>query len=333
MLDLVILPTLRAYYMGPDYEARCDRFATERLKLPKSDQHKVQLPAFISWDSAPVHYYGHQLMLSPRQSDEKVSQLIAEAYERAGRAGAWGTGVVGSVQAPTDFNITDVFPERGAPRQPLGPETTNVTHVAHDLTQRSAGAGGRREAAQLPVRSTSVREVEDARLRRLMQERLARWAIANGGGSWVDLQLRRIGIWLPGMICLLPQQIMPLPRVCPDIHCPVEHLVGTLKHWVTTKIREERYGDSGKLYLGVTYQRWVRQAVAERGNGVSGRHHVSRSVEKQRWVCEILAAEEGAQVRCEFTFADGGENRSGDKREVWFVRGTAGGWIGDYKWT
>lgn len=333
MLDLVILPELRRFYEGAGYEAACKSFA-KRLGLDDKHWHKVHLPAFISWDNAPVHRWAHKLVLQPRQADDKVSGLIKQEYEDQLRKGEWGD-TLQSTAAPSDFGILDVFPERKLQPAAPGPDTSITPVVAQNILARlrqEPVLGGHQKARAYvrPPPRLTPQEADDLALRKLMTRRLDSWAIKNEGASWMALQLKQLTFKLPGMLCLLPQQIMPLPKVTPDIHCPVEHMVNTIKTKVYARVREHLFGED--MMKGVTYQRWVNDVIEKHCNGEPGRKHVRRSVEKQFWICKIVAAAPGAMVQVQWIFGDGGENKSGRKKTAHSVRGTGGHWIQDPRW-
>lgn len=129
-------------------------------------------------------------------------------------------------------------------------------------------------------------------------------------------------------LTVLPQQFMPLSKVSADIHSTVEHMVGTIKGEVRRLLLASDFGDA-ELWKGRTYQSFVNKAVASRGNGAKGKHHIGKSTEKQRIICRILAAEKGFEFDVRYTFGVPSE-----KKKKWHtVCGTAGGWIRDTKWT
>lgn len=129
-------------------------------------------------------------------------------------------------------------------------------------------------------------------------------------------------------ITVLPQQYMPLSKVSADIHSPVEHMVGTLKRQVRKLLLGSDFNDV-ELWKGRTYQQFINKAVASRGNGDDGKHHIGKSVEKQVIICRILAADKGVEFPVRYTFGKPGPK----KKTLHTVCGTAGGWIKDTKWT
>jgi len=135
-----------------------------------------------------------------------------------------------------------------------------------------------------------------------------------------------------GMVCLLPEQYMPLCENTGDLHCPAEHMVGTVKRDVREHLLRMDLNDPA-LWKGRTYQQLIEQAVERRGNGAAGQKHIGRSVEKWRHVAAILAADKSETLQLRYTFGDGGANPHGGKREVHAVKGTAGEWIRDTRWT
>ena len=151
------------------------------------------------------------------------------------------------------------------------------------------------------------------------------------GLTWMQRTLRQLANERKEARVLLPQQFMPLVKTTPDIHCPVEHMIGTLKAKVKQKAWEHVM--DADLYDAAVWQRWLNEAVAEYGNGVNGRKHISGSFRKQKCICEILRTPQGEFVVVKFVFGDGGANPTGRKRSEWEVAGTGGGWIPVAKWT
>ena len=159
--------------------------------------------------------------------------------------------------------------------------------------------------------------------------------------------LHRLSRNMPGVLSLLPEQFMPLPKMTPDMHCPVEPMAGTVKARVSTKLiaviyGEEEVGVSAEEVgvsaeeVGVSaklYQQFITEAVDKYGNNDKGRTHVRRSWEKQKCICEILSTPVGQMASVYFVFEDGGENATGQKAEWHDVPGTGGGWIRSTRWT
>lgn len=133
---------------------------------------------------------------------------------------------------------------------------------------------------------------------------------------------------------MIPLQFMPLSKVSPDIHCVVEHMVGTVKNAVRMHLMQDDLQNKA-LWLGQTYQHSLVQAVNARGRGQKGVKHISGSVRKQPLVCEILAADEGEELELRYVFGEAstGQRNSKGRKELHKVKGTAGEWIRLNKWT
>lgn len=163
--------------------------------------------------------------------------------------------------------------------------------------------------------------------RNALQVALSSYQAQHGVDLWLLTQWRD-SIMLPELCCLLPQQFMPLSKVSPDMHCVVEHMVGTVKACVRQQLLDRDLNDR-ELWKGRAYQAMLLKAVLERGNGPRGLHHVRRSVEKWPCTCAILAADEGEDVVLHYTFGKSGPNKQSEH----VVKGTAGQWIRISKWT
>lgn len=307
MLDLVILPKLRSFYLRKkadgsvdydDYAAQCRKFAVEKLNLPPAQWSKVHLPAFISLDNASIHEWARKLCFRPRQPEAKLRPYLGECFER-------------------DFNMPahmseqfQVFPARPGSGPDGSSAVQGVGQFLGPVASARAGAEARMSAATMRKHITDHDKAREC--------------------SWVQDQLHALSLSKPGMICLVPQQVMPLAEVTPDIHCVIEHLVGTVKRFVHDRLLDFDVPDEA-LDKGVTYQGWLEEAVRERGNGERGRHHVRRSIAKQKCICEILRTPHGEEIEVEFLFDS--TNNAGNRRTKHTVRGTGGAWIADSKWT
>jgi hypothetical protein len=106
-----------------------------------------------------------------------------------------------------------------------------------------------------------------------------------------ELALERPELWA----CVLPQQWMPLAKVSPDIHSPVEHMVRTVKADVKRQLHAYDF-NSPDLWKGPVYQQFIRNAVQTKGRGSYGLSHIKGSVAKWPKVCQILAAEPGEEL-------------------------------------
>jgi hypothetical protein len=126
---------------------------------------------------------------------------------------------------------------------------------------------------------------------------------------------------------IIPHQYMPLCPITPDIHSVVEHMVGTLKGWVSQKLLAMDL-DSDEVLLGSTYQGLIWKAVQERGNGQAGREHIQGSLRKWVHILEILSAEKGQELKIPYDFSKG--KMRGQQEHL--VQGTAGDWP-PHKWT
>lgn len=167
---------------------------------------------------------------------------------------------------------------------------------------------------------------------RAVNEALARYRAQHGVDFWEECKWELARQQPEGWVCLLPQQIMPLCENSADLHCPVEHMVGTVKGGVRTELLDMDMNDAA-LWKGATYQRLIGQVVQLRGNGERGLKHIQRSVEKWPHVAAILAADKSEKLHLRYVFGDGGRNPNGKKCEVHEVWGTAGEWIRDTRWT
>ncbi len=308
MLDLAILPALQSFYLiwHPPlmpgevdygfYAWQCRQFAAE-LGLPVTKWNKVFLPAYISLDHAKIHVWARKTCFAPRQPAAKQSLAVAQRYNN-------DFGLL----APDDF---DLF----AP--PPGPDDNAAVQGVVNML---AGLG-QAQQPQPPAQPT-INQLRAG----IMRETLQEYTQGDPDGCcWVQNTLHALSVDMAGMMCLLPQQIMPLVEVTPDIHSPIEHLVATVKWNVRKRLLEFDVADE-LLFKGRTFQDWLNEAVLEFCNGEKGRRHMRGSIDKQKCICQLLRTAERVPVEVEFTFG-------GCKTSVHTVKGSGGAWISDPKWT
>lgn len=134
---------------------------------------------------------------------------------------------------------------------------------------------------------------------------------------------------MPWLRIIVPEQFMPLVECTPDIHCVVEHMVRTLKAY----LRMCMWRNISALWYAKTYQDYMNEAVREKGNGESGRHHIRGSCRKQPQICKILAAEKNEVVVLQHQFGGPAKNpEKRPKRQLWVMWGQAGDYIPDTRW-
>ena len=293
MLDFAILPAIAKKYAELPKEeliTRCKKMA-QQLGMPEYEWPRIHLPAFISIDGATIHPLGRQLMAAPRASLARQQEVRREA-------------LLDKLQLQLDDLPSRIEPDI----MPAAvPAATNLT----GMTQADRAA----QAAQ---------DAQQQRLRALLQLKLRAYRRTHKEDPWLRA-LWEMARFDPRYMCVPPEQWMPLSLVSPDLHSPVEHMVGTLKYMIRILMIE---GDLHRpeLRKGKAYQEMIDQAVAERGNGAEGRHHIAGSVRKLPHICHILAAEQGVDVEIEYAFGGG-------QAQLYKVPGTAGRWIRDTKWT
>ena len=321
MVDFDMLPELRACYgEGEDFDNACKAFAT---RIGQPDRWRsISLPAYVSWDSATIHPWARQLLCAPRVSSDEINSYVNDRIRAelgvevpaAYRAVPWGLSPLETAPAPPQPRAQGVV-QSGM----LATLQGRARPAALQPTEREREEQRRADAAA--TRGTDA-----------LNRALLKYSADNGGADFVDVCMRDMARTNPAMRCIWPQQWMPLCKVTPDIHSPVEHMVGTIKHYLKRKMRENLCAKDDLLFQASTYQDWVLAAVEEKGNGEAGRHHITRSVDKQKCICMILAAPKTEIVTLEYTFM-GKDTEVGNKRQTHRVRGAAGHWITISKWT
>lgn len=97
-------------------------------------------------------------------------------------------------------------------------------------------------------------------------------------------------------------QFMPLPPLSPDLHSPIEHMVGTIKGKIKRWAREQDK-HSPTLFEAATWQRAVTGIMNEFVvGGVScAANHCMGSITKWKNCVKIVAANKGDVVDCEIS--------------------------------
>lgn len=308
MFDQHILPDLRSFYEGDGFDEACQVFAKKIGR--ESEWRNVSLPAFLSLDNATIHVWARKLMCVPRVHADTINEhvnarikkefdIAPGAYEAVPRPPPPPPRPEPSANGPAQ-NLAACLQGRPLVRAPT-PEPVQAAAPAPGLTQEQQGVRNRVLFALAAYKERT-------------------------GDDLVEVVKREMALTMPGMRCLFPQQFMPLYEVTPDVHSPVEHMVGTLKRYVQRRMREQ-LTNRDALMAARSYQQWLREAVATLGNEAAGRHHITRSIEKQKCICQILATPVHKIVVVKYTF-----KWSKNKHE-WRVRGSAGAWIYDNKWS
>lgn len=288
MFTYAVLPTLRKpwYEEGAagnlgnweHYKKKCEAFA-KQLGIPDAERHRITLPFAISIDWDPRHTWLREVMASAG----RCASLREACDEEAIR-----------LQNPT---ILDEIRQLEENLLACAPPTS---HNLADLTQRDA----------MPAR------LELQEKQRQLHQLLLDLRTGRGGR---DLYLQA---YLTKsrkdcrFITVTLEQFMPLSKVSPDLHSPIEHMVRTIKEFVKSEFHTGGRSDQ-ELRQGRTYQEFVNNAVASKGNGPAGKAHIGGSVEKQEAICKVLAASKGKRFLTKV------------KNKQRLVVGTAGGWIED----
>lgn len=299
MFSHVVLPTIQKHYFDDTdpqgkakYQKACLEFARDKLKLPKGEQHRVTLPCFISMDWDTKHTWVRQFLAMPGRSFSARSAVAEKAMDLH-------LGVERSTQQPP---------------QPEVEAASNLLDTLVPARRAAHVAKARRLQAHQDL-SDSRRQAE-------------RDFQSHCGYSFTDIELCKKATMDSDFITLIPEQMMPLSKVSPDVHSPVEHVVGTIKAGVTKMVQEGSLVDNA-LRNGVTYQRLVDAVIADKLTGPQGEKHVHSSVTKQEIICKILSSDRGHKFTVNYTFGDPGPNKKTEHE----VEGTQGDWIRATKWT
>ncbi|MGV0990574.1 hypothetical protein [Limnohabitans sp.] len=325
MLDHHIIPELRKCYTDGDFDQACKDFA-ELIGKP-DEWRSIQFPAFLSVDSASIHMWAKQLMTTPRvpieQINEKLRQRAADEFGDAEFATApWQPVAPPPPAAPqpqaegtVSAGVGAMLGFKAPAREPTPPPPT--------AAEQAAAAQARADAAKRDRAAEVVQIKLDAQLLHYKRE---------NGVDFIDVAMRELANADPAMRCIFPQQWMPLAKCTPDVHSPVEHMVGMIKDHLRDCIRENLHNEDDMLFKAATYQRWVRAAAADKGSGEVGQQRIRRSIDKQKCICQILAADKGKLVTVSHTFMHGSET-VGNKQSKHVVRGTGGEWPRDRRWS
>ena len=301
MFKFAILPTLRRHYYKPGtpgpaepFRTQCQTFAAEAV-LPAAERHRVTFPAYISVDWDTRHTWMRQFLAMPGGSLAAMTACDDDTFAHHLPASTSTRRAAPAADAPAAENLLLSLSQEG--------RDVHVRKMArlHHQTQVNTT---REEYRRNFLADAKVDIVHRGRLEKSLNNH--------------------------AFITILAQQVMPLSKISPDIHSPVEHMVGTIKRFVTARLVEGNLSDAS-LRHGRTYQQLIDEAVLQKGSGDAGQHHVRKSVQKQEIICRILAAETGETFDVDYEFA---ERKPGDKKQTRHtVRGTAGQWIRNRKWT
>ena len=306
MFTFAVLPTLRQHYFNPEagldweqYRDQCKALA-EELGLEEEEWHKITLPCLISIDNDAKHAWLRELIAVPGRNLEDLAALDESTFSDL------GLGQVHHEASPAE-PASDLFGSLDAVGRQEHVAKVQRLHEEEDVKRRQADVVRRRRDFTDQIRA---REKYDPLLR-------ARFEKSREDQAYITA---------------VPVQVMPLVKVTPDIHSPIEHMVGTVKRHVKRQMLAMLLKKHGELKKGRTYQRFIENAVRERGNGEAGHHHISSSIYKQEIICRVLAAPVGEPVVATYVPYKERQAETPVARQVTLL-GTAGRWILKTKWT
>jgi hypothetical protein len=312
MFDMHIMPDLRSFYEGKgDFDQQCQDFA--KLIGRESDWRNISFPAFISLDNATIHVWARKLMCVPRVHADEINARVSARIESEFSLPAGTCAQYEAVPRPAP-------PPPPPEPSPNGPAQNLQSILNSEPMERAPTPEPPVQPAPAPGPSEAQQKAT-----RIAEEKLNMYKIKNGA-DLVQVVKREMAETMEGMRCLVPEQFMPLCEVTPDVHSPIEHMVGTIKRYVKSKMREQ-LTNRDALLSARSYQVWLREAVAKKGNGPDGLYHINRSIEKQKCICQILATPRDKIVEVTYTF------KWSKHKPKWRVRGSAGAWIYGNKWS
>lgn len=296
MFCIAVLPKLRDIHKkgrsNEQYRQECKDFA-QLIGLPKAEWGRVTIPCFMSFDWDTSHTFLRYCMGLCRLSDKQLKAFDDAASRPVLRS---------FLNARVPYHDDPV-------------EDDSVEDRSFNLLDGIAAAGRKR---QQDLRAQKLFDAEKALILQKYAEDWendvvlsARWEAALNDHRFLTMHER---------------QYMPLSKVSPDVHSPVEHMVSTLKRTVRQEMLAlELFNDS--LWKGRTYQQFIEKAVETRGRGEAGRTHIRGSVDKQIIICRVLAANPDELVEFDYAF-------NGAKHATrWVIPGFAGNWITDNRLT
>lgn len=291
MFEHVVMPWIQSFYLHQDtpFEDLCKEYCAMR-GWPETEWPTIHIPASFVIDNDPRHAMMRQYIALPRidmakQQDQWLERFREDELWRSVCAGADAVG-----QEPP--------PKRRRRFAYVHPVHHEVAHnlkfcdVMLDHSFEDASAELRAELEEAKRRRDEQRAAEA--VQQATEVELDRFAARNGG-----LDLYQLRVWFKArsdfrFLCVRPEQWAVHPPNTPELNCPAEHMVKTLKLFVANKLRLARCNFE-LLKLGKPYQQWVEEAVRERANGARGRWHIMRSIEKLPCIHRILAHNEGEE--------------------------------------
>lgn len=301
MVDLVVLDELLQPYRAEGVPAHLD---ARYIKLCKEHAAKLGVPwwqvhycFFLSMDNCRKHPWIRRLLLKPRVSDAVLARLH-ETVEK--QAQQWG---VQEAEQQARAHTERLAQEAVADRYRA------LTHAELDQLAELE------QALALYLRSKRVEALEQEHGCTLFQ--FLWWCMA---ARW------------PWLRIVHPEAFMPLAECTPDVHCTIEHMVGTVKGWVAKQIWL-RLGELN-MWAASTFQQLVREAVQLKGNGAAGLRHIRGSLKKWIKTCRIIAQDEGKMC----VFMDVITKRTSNGELCEFVRlelveGSGGKFVPNAKWS
>lgn len=294
MFENSVLPWIQSFYLHQDksIEQLCMEYCTMR-GWPLSDWVGIHIPASFVIDNDPRHAAMRQYIALPRVdlADKQREWVENERARQQKRDQARGDDVAAQ-HRPQKRRCLVSYQQR--------PRAYNLqfTDVALDRITDEAPA-----VYQEAKRRLEARRADEAVLDRFAEEH-----------AGIDLYQTRVWVHAQAdkrYLCVRPEQFAAHPAATPEMNCPAEHMVRTLKARIKALIIGAHCNHK-ILKVGRTYQAWIWEAVQQLANGAQGRWQIMRSIEKLSCIHEILAGEAGRAIDVQFIFNRWAPHRNAD---------------------
>lgn len=284
MFEMDVLPWIQSFYLHQDksIEQLCIEYAQLR-GLPEHEWPSIHIPASFVIDNDPRHAAMRQYLALPRV-DMLAMQKQWLQHER-------------SYQQKRDEELGDgVAAQRPASKRRRVFAYTQQPQ-AYNLQMCDVMLDRATEDAPADVRRAKRRRDE----RRSDEAVLDRFAAENAGLDMYQLRVFHKSLTDCRYLSVRPEQWAEHPPNTPEMNCPAEHMVHTLKDYVGGKI-SDAHCNLELLKYGRTLQVWILEAVEKLANGAKGRWHIMRSIEKLPCIHKILAGVRGVKTKVQYIF-------------------------------
>ena len=319
------------------------------LNAPVSWQ-TLHFPFPVSYDNAKVHDRATVMMLSPRVEPHVEEQILDEAACKQLLGVTSLRERMEKTLGDKEKEYEDALPEPVGSQRTDAQRTTAVQRIRslrHIISLYDQMGPHRLNVELRELRAVSVsrrspywqlHQKVNAEVfnhcQALFEPALDAY-LAQTGAEWQDVFRRQMARQDPRWRCLIPEQILPLSPVTPDLHCTAEMLVAVEKKNARKLIQSRAPDDPDLLQTAWMQEEIVRanefRNLPQEDRPTDAQIELEESVAKARAIHRRVATDKGETVEVEVNFGEARRRKQGKERrqpQIMQVEGTGGYYAG-----